>query len=581
MAQISTTGSPISIDFAKLPLRDDNPSQIDLLGFSDIVRTIEVTITRPDLDPLTVGVNAPWGGGKTTVLHLLKKQLDERDDILVVYVSPWEYERTTDTKATLIGSVLESLKTELQGNQEALAKISEKLNKLVSRVNLAKAVTLAAKSAITMTLPSLDSLEGLFNEEDKATDPTLQGFRDEFEELLSSKELGHITRVVVLVDDLDRSLPDTVVETLEAIKLFLSVKKMAFVIAADEDNVARAIGQKLETTGQPTTARQYLEKMVQIPFRIPALSRERTEEYLALLILADAVNLTEISARLDDTRGNEESLLSRVNGLIEVNKRKDLLLAERLAPILHRHTQGNPRRLKRFLNALWLRTVFSQSRGVNLEADACAKLMVAELFFPDLFGQMLGWFAAGNLGEMINELETGDGDHADQAFEWGSLEPDVSQMNLPEYLLLAASLRGETVEEAGLPPELRDLATLLISDSETIRNGGLEAVKKLELAQKSTLARYIATQLRHQQSPQGQKVLAESLSGLSEDEKVAKTIAVEISLMEPSSIFAPVPIALLSRIVSGPIIEVVRRWSEDEGIRNQTRNAAKEALKGV
>lgn len=47
-----------------LPLRDDNPSGIDLLGFQDIVETVEATVTKDELDPITVGVNAPWGGGK-------------------------------------------------------------------------------------------------------------------------------------------------------------------------------------------------------------------------------------------------------------------------------------------------------------------------------------------------------------------------------------------------------------------------------------------------------------------------------------------------------------------------------------
>ena len=69
---------------------------------------------------------------------------------------------------------------------------------------------------------------------------------------MDSEDLKPLERVVVLVDDLDRSLPDTVVKTLEAIKLFLSVKKMAFVIAADEENVANAIGRRLRRLGSPS-----------------------------------------------------------------------------------------------------------------------------------------------------------------------------------------------------------------------------------------------------------------------------------------------------------------------------------------
>jgi hypothetical protein len=62
-------------DFETMPLRDDNPSHVELLGFDDVVAAVGSTVTRPDLDPITVSVNAPWGGGKTTVLRLLQKQL--------------------------------------------------------------------------------------------------------------------------------------------------------------------------------------------------------------------------------------------------------------------------------------------------------------------------------------------------------------------------------------------------------------------------------------------------------------------------------------------------------------------------
>ena len=106
---VHADGSESHSDFSVMRLRDDNPSRIDLLGFGDIVAAVESTITRPELQPVTVSVNAPWGGGKTTVLQLLREKLDARDDVLVVYVSPWEYDRSTDAKATLIGAVLDRL----------------------------------------------------------------------------------------------------------------------------------------------------------------------------------------------------------------------------------------------------------------------------------------------------------------------------------------------------------------------------------------------------------------------------------------------------------------------------------------
>lgn len=569
-------------DFEAMPLRDDNPSRIDLLGFDDIVAAIESTITRADLDPITVGVNAPWGGGKTTVLQLLQKQLQARNDVLVIYVSPWEYDRTTDTKAALIGAVLNCLDSEIRGDEEAIAAVRRRLGELRERVNLTKAVKLAATSALTMSLPSIKDLISLFDDGGaKAAEPTLQGFRGQFAELLSSDALAHVSRVIVLVDDLDRSLPDKVVETLEAIKLFLSVDKMAFVIAADEDNVARAIGRQLESTGQPTTARQYLEKIVQIPFRIPALSRERTEVYLALLMLGDLTEVDAIVDRVASTRRKQGSLAARLDGLVPDYRRADVDLAERLAPILHAHTLGNPRRLKRFLNALWLRTAFAKSRGVELKPDACAKLMVAELLYPDLFAQMLGWLASGTLAREIADIEDGKGDHAEQVFEWGRLQPSLATMDLSSYLLLAASLRGDTVEEAALPPELRKPARELMADSTSVRDGALKKAAAMDTSQRAVLARYVASQLRHQRTPERQKALAESVSGLANETAVAMTAAEELALMDPSTVLSPVPFSLLAKHQPTELVDVLRRWTVGAEVEERTRNAAVEALKGV
>lgn len=77
-----------------------------------------------------------------------------------------------------------------------------------------KAVTLVANSALTLSIPKISDVVGLFGEgDDGLADPTLQGFRDGFDELMA--ELDEIDRVVVLVDDLDCCLPDTVVAALE------------------------------------------------------------------------------------------------------------------------------------------------------------------------------------------------------------------------------------------------------------------------------------------------------------------------------------------------------------------------------
>jgi predicted KAP-like P-loop ATPase len=566
-----------------MPLRDDNPSEVDLLGFEDVVDVLEEIVTRKDLDPVTIGVNAPWGGGKTTVLQLLKQRLDSRPEIYCLLVSPWEYDNKTDPTTALIDEVLGGLEEELEAAKTFGDDIKGLLHRLRRRVKFAKAMKVAATAVLTTTLPGVNALIDLFDEkaenEEALPDPTLQGFRRQFAALMDSEKLAPLERVVVLVDDLDRSLPDTVVETLEAIKLFLSVKKMAFVIAADEDNVANAISRRLATTGQPITSRLYMEKIVQVPVRVPALSREQTEEYLALLMLADIERIDEAVERVKSTRPSPcERLVERLNDALPEGRRRDVQLAERLTPLLHRHTAGNPRRLKRFLNAFWLRTSFAAARGIDLRPEVLAKLMLAELHYPDLFGQLLTWLAAGIVVEKVEEIEQGKGDYSEAVRDWGRLAPGLSGEDLSKYLLLAASLRGETIEEAALPPDLREIAGKLSNTSEVARRAALKSAEKLEAPKQVALAGFLATSLRHQRSPDAQKALADSISGLATTAGVGATAADELRRMQHAAITAGVPLALLARNRTPELEGLVREWTTSPEVHDLTRNAAREAV---
>lgn len=577
------------VTHAAMPLRNDNPSEVDLLGFEDVVDVVESIVTRADLDPVTVGVNAPWGGGKTTVLQLLKRRLDARDDVFCLLVSPWEYDNKTDPTTALIDEVLGELEAQLEEAKTFADKVKgvlkDSLKKLRRRVSFAKAVKLAATSALTVTLPGAGALIDLFDtdkpsdDSEVPPDPTLQGFRKQFAEIMESKDLKPLERVVVLVDDLDRSLPDTVVETLEAIKLFLSVKKMAFVIAADEENVANAIGRRLATTGQPITSRLYLEKIVQVPVRIPALSRGQTEEYLALLMLADLKRIGDAVTRVKESRpAKPGQLVQRLDDTLPAERQAEVELAEALTPLLHRYTVGNPRRLKRFLNAYWLRMSFASARGVDLQPDALAKLMLAELYMPDLFGQLLAWLAAGVAADKVAEIEGGTGDHSAGVRDWGELPPRLPADDLAKYLLLAASLRGETIEEAALPPELRDLATRLASASQGTRYQARKDAIKLESAQRVGLIRHLASSLRQQGVPDAQRVLAESISVLASEPAGAATAAEELLRMRHSMITAPVPISLLVHSQLPELRVLVEGWRDSPEVSETTRNACVEAL---
>ena len=499
-------------------LWSDNPASLDLLAFSPVAETVAAALLDDRLDPVVLGVSGRWGSGKTTVLQLVGAELAKLDDegskILVVYTDPWRYDPATGVKESLIAEVLSALEGEVDGKAAEGSNVKKLFKRLVRRVDWARAITLAAKSSLLMQIPSINDITGLVKDpEGDSGDQArgLEAFRSEFRQLMESPELGQIKRVVVLVDDLDRCLPPTVIETLEGIRLFLAVPKMSFVIAADEERVADAIRTRYEKPSGPAErsaaemeeepARLYLHKIVHTTVPLPALSRFDTEAYLLLLQVLPKVGESRLKALVEqcDTLRKESRDLGELDPVDGVDLGAERAFAERLTPILYEKLRGNPRRIKRFLNDLRVRQSIATRRGIDLQADIVAKMMVLEQLLSDEFERLLGWLARGTLRSEMSRLEDAagrppaeveqpegedgatpstvvDGNESDAAsatdqefpdalLRWAKLTPSLRDEDLSGYLHLAASFAGQTVLDKDLPERLRDIAASLMSRS--------------------------------------------------------------------------------------------------------------------
>ena len=530
---------------AALRLWSDEPAEVDLLAFGAVADTVVDAVLDDNLDPLALGLSGAWGSGKTTVLRLVQASLvgsGERggqERVLTLLTVPWRYDPAVGAKQSLIGEVLACL-------EEALAEdgddrpVLKKVRSLIGRVDWAKALQVAARSSLTLQLPSVDELTSLVRSRngDETDDAprTLEAFRHEFSELMASEDLNDVKRLVVLVDDLDRCLPETVVETLETIRLFLAVQKTAFVVAADEARVADAIsrhyrneegmsGSAGRSSGSESPARLYLHKMVQTTIPIPGLSRFDTEAYLFLLQLlndCEAGQLKKVVAQCEQLRKDSGSL-SDVETPNDVGAAEALEFAKRLTPILYEKLQGNPRRIKRFLNDLHVRQSVAERRGIALNTTIVAKLMVLETLLPDGFKEVLDWFAKNQLRERIRGLEETvgphepegeeesaddtdpevdgqDGDQPDrnglspELLRWAKLAPPLAAEDLGPYLYLAAAFRGTPLLDTGLPEHLLDIAANLLSgvraEQKLVTETGLSA---LSPADADDLIRHLAT----------------------------------------------------------------------------------------
>lgn len=605
------------------PLWSDEPAERDLLSFDAVAETVVDAVLDDRLDPIALGLSGSWGSGKTSVLELVRQAITERSavtetKVLVIQTQPWSYDPAVGPKESLIAEVLAALKGEIDPSMGEEAQ--SLLLKLTKRVKWAKALKMAALTSITLQLPKVEDVLDLVNEdpdgdESEPTERGLAQFRGEFEELLSSPGLQHISRVVVLVDDLDRCLPDTVVETLEAIRLFLSAKGMSFVIAADEDRVADAIQHRLQASTPrdseaETPAKLYLHKIVQTTIPLPGLSRFDTHAYLFLLLAHSQVS-SEIHDHLVSSCGE----LRRTSGSLDdvaipegVDLAEELAVASRLTPILYEKFRGNPRRIKRFLNDLNVRQSVAQRRGIVLPADAVAKLMVLERLLRPDFETVLQWLAQNKLRDQLDALDQAanaptpsadadsaeeataktktkgkaaagsfdeapkaDGGFSDTLIRWAKLPPKLDASDVGGYLYLAASFAGIELIDDGLPERLRDIASALTSSLRTDRSAiDDDALRALDATDARTLITHLGSQTRDQPSIQKYSV-AGMLRIAKTHNAIDDQVVAALRLLPPSAV--QVATVMLLKPEAGAVYEPVLAAWDVETATHQVRQA--------
>jgi len=157
-----------------------------------------------------------------------------------------------------------------------------------------------------------------------------------------------------------------------------------------------------DSTGPRDYARNYLEKLIQVPFRIPALGEAETRIYVTLLLAGVEFEETDAGyAKLIDA-AREQLKRPWISGGLDAATFKTslgeqagkannaLVLSDQIGPILASGTKGNPRQIKRFLNTLLLRERTATARGFgdDIKLPVLAKLMLAERFIPKLFEQI-------------------------------------------------------------------------------------------------------------------------------------------------------------------------------------------------
>ena len=353
----------------------------DLLGFADFAKLIQTSIYHTE-SPFVYGVLGNWGSGKTSILKMLKASL-ERDlktgshAFVPVWFNAWQYENESNVVYPLLYAIKQDYCRRV-GAPDRATGFGQALLQTVATSSLALTdvgLRVATKYLTGEPLKLKDISEHLASvqEHPGELERLLGGWADQvmnlhraFEILLQkyAAELAgryaeyaeEDVRLVIIVDDLDRCLPDTAIAVLESIKNYLAVPGCVFVLGLNPQIIYQGIRMKYK--GLEINGRAYLEKILNYSFYVPEPDLNRVADFAT----------DQLEALVLD----------------EATQEQYGWLFEGFGKALQECRFTNPRKIKRILNR-YLLFLGKYGETFTCYNDNIVRLIVLAEYFPNVF----------------------------------------------------------------------------------------------------------------------------------------------------------------------------------------------------
>lgn len=201
-------------------------------------------------DPYAIAISAGWGEGKTSLISVLQKKIEEKNNNAIIYIQPM----ILDTREKLLNYVFSQLEKVLISNKIYTGKGSP----------YKKYFDLLLKFVDYKTITSFSSFFDVFSENKKQDLRELKLELEKNIEKLANKN----QRIYIIVDDLDRVEKETIYSTLTFIKEIVDLKKVTVVFLVDYKNI---ISEDITI--------EYLEKFINQKFELSKIHSDELFNY--------------------------------------------------------------------------------------------------------------------------------------------------------------------------------------------------------------------------------------------------------------------------------------------------------------
>ena len=235
-----------------LPIMKSEDDMLNRRTFAEMLAQVLIK------DPISsysfvLGLYGKWGSGKTSLLNMVFENIEKIDNKTIVFrFNPW---LCSDPKQLIVqffkqmGTILK-----MQGsNFDKLCRLIDGYAELIEAVNIIPYVG-SAMAAVGKLL----SKKARKHNEERGD---LQNIKNQIANKLREENI----KIIVSIDDIDRLSNEEIIAVFQLVKSLGDFPNTVYVLAFDYEVVVKALEEIQHGDGK-----EYLEKVIQVPFEIPA-----------------------------------------------------------------------------------------------------------------------------------------------------------------------------------------------------------------------------------------------------------------------------------------------------------------------
>ena len=262
---IPSTNQPLQLKIRdiKIPEGDCLERHVEIENLSPVLLNAE--------GPLVMGVDSPWGGGKTTFIRLWQHYLS-KEGYISLCLNAWESDFTEDPLLSLVAQLDKELFS--QDNYSGGKSDWEEAKKIIpgllktTILSVGKQLTIGGVNAGKVIDDANKHIEEASGEnlikKHSETQDSMNNFRKLLERSLSCIP-DNQRNLIIFIDELDRCNPIYAVTMLERIKHLFNIEHIVFVLSINSEQLAKSFSG---VYGANFDGKGYLKRFIDIDYQL-------------------------------------------------------------------------------------------------------------------------------------------------------------------------------------------------------------------------------------------------------------------------------------------------------------------------